>query len=406
MSHVHIGKRAVAICCMTLVAMTTHSSHADLTKAQIKILEHEFLPAWKVGNTWGVLESLNKAVRTMNDQQLVELDELLAAQGIPSSGQLMLESRLTLLRQNLGKKLPRPGTGELLMTLEYVGDEVQKLINESVTLIGALDQLTPDNTFENFDDLLWNTHVMTQQVQSSTILAEYAVHALENKKRIKLDKLSAKQKELLETDFQVLVDELNTVQKALGEQELVARIKRLKHAMKTLGRVDADRKEQFLAAWAVNLDGDLIREALNTDIEFDHEMLQADDLLPTIQDLSNRGNKLAGAELLQKSQLLFEGLHWWYRGRYGMGTDAFGLLKSPEAVVSDEAAFALMMPVEPPTPTNPIDDSRYQIPEIDRRHHYIWAWEYRTVGVNRSKERRVIDRHQAVTQETELARFY
>ena len=42
-------------------------------------------------------------------------------------------------------------------------------------------------------------------------------------------------------------------------------------------------------------------------------------------------------DLLEKSRLLYTGLHWWLRGRYGKGTDGFGLLKSPAAMKSEQA---------------------------------------------------------------------
>lgn len=408
MIRLRFGKYALTLFCLVLVGMATEASHADLTKNQIKILETEFLPAWQYGDTWGILESLCNAIRTMDDEQLAELDQLLAAQQIPSSSQLLLQSRLLLLRQNLQKNLPRPGQRELLLTLEFIRDEVGSVINESVELIRKLEHTNANVSFDEFDGLLRDTHAMTQQLRSSIYVTQYAVEMLEAKHRIKVEALDEKQKELLESDFGVYVDELKTIQQTLGEREIVARIDRLKHAVQSLGQTEDDRKEKFLAAWSVSQDGELIRQALDAagDVEFSIEVLKDEDLMQQISDMAQRGKELAGEELLTKSRLLFEGLNWWYRGRYGSGTEAMGLLKSPQAVHSDEAAFALMLPTETPEPTSPEDSSRYAVPEIDRRHQYIWAWEYRRVKAQSSSSVKTKSRKRDYGFSAELSKFY
>jgi hypothetical protein len=87
-----------------------------------------------------------------------------------------------------------------------------------------------------------------------------------------------------------------------------------------------------------------------------------------------------------------------------MGTDGFGLLKSPMALVSEEEQFALYMPIETPTPTDPSNSNGYGIPEIDRRHNYIWAWEYRQVSYSRDRFKQKFTTTHG--QETQLSRFY
>ena len=81
---------------------------------------------------------------------------------------------------------------------------------------------------------------------------------------------------------------------------------------------------------------------------------------------------------------------------------------------SPEARFALYMPKEMPQPTPAAATFRYadspsagteSVPEVDRRHLYIWAWEYRQADRVRQTFR---DRSSSkrVTQLTELSHFY
>jgi hypothetical protein len=50
------------------------------------------------------------------------------------------------------------------------------------------------------------------------------------------------------------------------------------------------------------------------------------------------------------------------------------------ATKSAVAAFGLYMPTQSPTPTDPYEIGDYQVPEIDRHHHYIWMYEYRQIA--------------------------
>ena len=164
-------------------------------------------------------------------------------------------------------------------------------------------------------------------------------------------------------------------------------------------------KDRYLATWALETDGRLVHDALTAgQLDFMNPALNDPDLLTQITEQVKEGVELAGEKLIKKSGLLFTGLHWWMRGRYGMGTEAAGFLKSARAVTSDAALFPLYMPEETPVPT-----SRYSetgtIPEVDRRHNYIWEWEYRKV-VPVSTTRTGSRTSRRSTSETQLSRFY
>ncbi len=398
--------------CLVVVALTTSVVHGELTKNQIKILENEFLPAWNVGNTFVVLESLNKAVRTMDEEQLAELDALLLKQGIPASGELLVESRLALLQQMSAKDLSKPGLRETALTFQYVRNEIDTFKESSSKLSSQLTEALSQPSFDKLESLLWDMHVMSQQAVTSIKQAEYAVELRAINRRFKpkqIAKLPEAQQEIMDFDFDASLEQLQTIQRDLAENRIVARWQRLKYSVDVLGKADASRTDQFLAAWSVNQDSQLLNEALQAagEVPFRHPELKDNQLAELLGPMIAKASELASDELQTKSRLLFEGMHWWYRGRYGMGTYAFGILKGPEAVTSDQAAFALMMPTEPPTPTDPAIESRYPVPELDRRHHYIWAWEYRTVTAQTTKDSKIIaSSERRLGSITHLSRFY
>ena len=105
-----------------------------------------------------------------------------------------------------------------------------------------------------------------------------------------------------------------------------------------------------------------------------------------LAELTQQGRQAAGAELLLKGELLFEGLHWWLRGRYGRGSEGGGLFKNKQVLRNPALRFGLSMPTDPPRPTVPGVVSRYEpVPFADRRHHYVWAWENQGIELRQFK---------------------
>ncbi len=405
MTRLHLFKWGLAIVLLLQLTMVCQSSHADLTKRQLRTLENEFLPAWYRGDTHGVLESLGQVIGQLSDDDVAQLDDMLASQNIPPSSKLLVESRLKLLRQNPDARLRKPALRELLLTLEYIDDETRSLLEDTAALGLAIDGLKGSESFDEYEGLLWDAHVLEQRMGSSIDLAEYAVQLLKSKKRYRTNDLEQEQQDLVNLDFGERSEQLANELKQLSERELLVRIARMTHSRNVLRDTD-DLQQHYHAAWSIRMDGDLTDQELKQGSAWQLTALQDENLQDQITSLVSEGRDLAGEELLEKSRLLFTGMHWWIRGRYGMGTDGFGLLKSPAALNSEEARFALFMPEKNPEPTDPRETSRYQIPEVDRRHNYIWAWEYRQVQMSTSRDNRVVARDQQVTTETQLSRFY
>jgi hypothetical protein len=420
MTRLQTTRGALVALLVVFQGLTPCDSSADLTRKQTNILETEFLPAYDRGNTLGVLQSLSAVVGSMTENQMDELDGLLAARQLPNSSQLLVESRLTLLQQDPGRRLPRPGLRELVLMISHIDGEIKAVLDAANGQVLEIDNLSSDETFNRYESLLWEAHVLGQKLNSANSLARYAQQTMKSKHRYRFDDLDQPQRDLMNTDFSQLEKEIRAAQVELSERVLMARIKRLQHSADVLQNSDK-LKEHYLASWSIDIDGDLIRQELvgvsnrknkgksksGTDTpRFNTEYLNDDTLAEEIDGLITDGRDLAGEALLVKSRLLFTGLHWWMRGRYGMGTDGFGLLKSEDALASAEASFALYMPEVTPKPTDPRDSSRYQIPEIDRRHNYIWAWEYRSLGFESSTNSSVRVNSYQNTQEVTMSRFY
>jgi hypothetical protein len=387
-----------------LVSIACQSAEAALGKRQIKAVESKFLPAYYRGDTLNVLKSLSDLMRRMTDEKVDDLDEHLAKHKVPPSGEVLVRARLALLRQNAPGRLPKTTLRELLVTIAHIKNELEGLLVEAADHPILGDKLPSAKSLGDYEQLLWNAHVMEQRLITAQGLAKYGVEQLKTKRRHHPRSLSDEKAALLETDFAALGTQIEEAARRLNEREIEVRIERLRQANDVLSD-SLDVKNRFIAAWAVDLDGDLVRTAL-VEGPFRAEALNDEALAGEVADLVIEGRELAG-DLLVKSRLLHEGLHWWLRGRYGKGTDGFGLLKSQMALHSEEAQFALYMPTETPKPTDPSYSSRYQVPQVDRRHNYVWAWEYRQVSyLHQELNPQTIASSRHVTQETELSNFY
>jgi hypothetical protein len=181
-------------------------------------------------------------------------------------------------------------------------------------------------------------------------------------------------------DFAALAAEISRLQTELNERSVELRVNRVAFAEEVLDK-ERELKERFLAAYAAGVDGELLLAGLADEQgpykrgEFQREKLRSPTLPMELREQVDHAKALAG-DLIKKSELLFVGLHWWRRGRYGRGTEGNGLLKPAEALRKLQAQLALFMPRVSPAPSDPLKGGR-PTPDYDRRHHWTWAWEDR-----------------------------
>ena len=142
---------------------------------------------------------------------------------------------------------------------------------------------------------------------------------------------SAADKALFAIDFDQLAGQIKKVHQELSERGVELRVARVKFAVGVLTD-SKDVKERFFAAFAVGIDGDLLLNGFKEHTgNFGRQTLNAPGYVEALRSDVDRGKELAG-DLVKKSELLFAGMHWWRRGRYGCGPEVNGLVKSKAAL--------------------------------------------------------------------------
>lgn len=356
--------------------------------------------AYRQGNPLAVLQSLSPLLAKMSDEQLEAVDGILSDRKIPPVGRLLGEARLSIERQNFQGRLPRVTTREAQLVLPEFERQLQALLKVTESHPVMKDPLPSPDDVEAFEQLLWDAHVLSNQLENAEFTADYM-----NRLATRSSKRRGKKDQDDPVDYAAIVQNLKDTQADLSEREIELRLDRLALAKQLLAKPELT-KEKFLAAGAWWVDARLIEEFFQESKRakrqvFGRDRLNEPGLLKQVASDAQEARELAG-DLTLKSQLLFEGLHWWVRGRYGIGTEMWGLAKSAAAMHSFEAQMALYMPTEPPTPTDPttVDSYSDYVPMYDRRHHYWWAWEDRTVsrgGFSRATKNQTSEKFEIAT---------
>lgn len=366
---------------LALAAATARGAESPLTKKQSQVLAEGVVPAYKQGDALTLLKLLSPLAGELSETRLAAADELLAGHEVPAVADLLGQSRLALVIQGAGP-LPPPKPREAALTAQGIKSVLERTLAEKVKHKAFADPLAKPATLEEYRQLFWTIHVLENQLQTAYDVARYAAGLTKAVPERQQATLSEEQRAALATNWQELAGQITAAQRELEEREAELRIQRIEAAVARLEE-QGFTKERLLAAAALEEDGRLVAEFLTqndpakTGRAFVREALNAPSLAGSIKDQVARGRK-AGGDVAAKGQLLFAGLHWWMRGRYGRGPEGWGLLKSAWATRSPQAYFSLYMPRETPQPTDPFQSGRPS-PDYERRHHYTWNFEPRSV---------------------------
>ena len=368
--------------------------------------DREILPAAYRGDSLEVLKSLAAVVSRADDAQIPALDALLAEQKLPPTGNYLAELRLRLTMQGLGSALPRPQPRELVYVIPATRGEIERILDRRQDQIIGKGKLPDPASIQEYDEIFWKIHVYTNELVAAARLAEYGQALLDTARNQVLRKLTAEEKSAIDVDFAALAYEGQQTARELEEVKVELRLRRLARAAQIL-QTSTDFQERLAAAFAADTDAELLNRFFesNSDVEFGRPKLNAEGVTESVQTYG-RAIQQASGKLVEKSHLLFEGLHWWLRGRYGMGPDGYGLLKSPLAMQSPATLFPLFMPIETPSPADPFGgtsaaEAAVPQPRFDRRHHYNWMYEYRQLTVGNEYLTRKTD-----TEKIVLPHFY
>jgi hypothetical protein len=332
------------------------------------------------GDALAVVEQLAPVYSAGDARKRAAIDEALADLKLPDGASLLGSARVVLARQGLDStKLPRPSDREITAILGAVTEEIAAALALASDR-PADDNAPPTSDLQTFDQPLWSFHVLENRLETAEQLSRYSAQLSRTFPRTRLAKLTESDRQLIQRDWEETAKELQQAKRRVEEREIRLRLDRLIAAREVLEQPPSP-KQQLLAAYTSDFDARVIRQFLDA-AKRERRTLTISELGERqFEDRVNaegtRARKLAGP-LTAKARLLFEGLHWWLRGRYGTGPEVGGLAKSPGALRSPIAQMALFMPRTTPSPTDPNAPTEVeQVPLFERRHHYWWAWEDR-----------------------------
>ncbi len=345
--------------------------------------------SWFRGDQHTAVTRLAALVERLDDDRRTSIDAILSSKRLPSLTQMLTESRLSVLQQ--GGKIPKLQVHEALIVLPALEQHINEALEAASKSRVIGDPLSPTASLDEYDDLLWESHVLANRLAGAKSIADRVSHLIHVSPR-EAERLTDQQRELVNRDYQALSKRIEQVAADLAEHETVLRINRLSLATNILEQPDLSRERMFAAYyWQVDVGRieaflEASRRRQRKETQFSLAELNDSHLRQRVAQSGKKAQHLAG-QLAPKAAWLFDGIFWWHRGRYGTGTAVFGLAKSEEAATVPAAQFALYMPpdreLDPSDPTKVLrfDEST---PRYDRRHHYWWAWEDRRLAVGPS----------------------
>jgi len=377
-----LSRASLSLALMMLTALSASDvSAAALSRGQRATILDQLIPAYQQGDSLAVVRVSGPLSRRLNTARVEAIDALLKQHDAPPLGTLMAEARLALTDQDGVSNSPQPNPVEIKLIVPALYTRVLKIIEWAEKHAVMAEPMPAARDFDEFELTLWNTHVLQNQLEATGRLTELIAGWAEKLPPRMLEDLDAEQAIAFRADYEELLARFDLLSHEVQQRDTEIRIRRLEFAAGILAE-SKNKKERFVAAFALDLDARVI-DAFFVDVaEGDikpvtRERLQDPELAGHLQQIANQGRAHAG-DLVSKAQLLFKGIHWWTRGRYGSGPDGWGLLKSMESLKSESDQFSLYMPTETPIPTDPLAGGE-SVPEYDRRHHYTWGWEDRRI---------------------------
>ena len=389
---------------IAVLSVANSTAFAAISAQQMRTINQDLVPAFIDGDLLTAANLSTQLIKTVHKKDRKQIDSVLQRNGALPLAELAVTSRMELMRTGYTGNVAQPTEEEIKLLLAAVAKEISKQLDNVKKLVDA----EGSNDLQELEDRLWKLHVTKNQLAGVQQLCRRGVQ-MARFNRLNLGDDDAQERDKARKLFEDHAAEADELLRNIGERTILLRIKRIELAERVL-QTSQDFEERLMAAWVGDSDGPIVQEYFSN-VENGKIVPTASLSTPGMAESAQANvrelRQLAGPELLEKSRHFFVGLHWWLRGRYGAGPHGFGLIKDQTAMASAEKLFGLYMPTVIPTPTSPYDDG-YMIPEVDRRHHYVWMFEYRRLirkdsfrtKVHKGKQRSV------VTEKVKLDRFY
>lgn len=400
--------RISMLACMLVTFVWITPSNAALTARIEKVISQQIVPAYRNDQTDIFSKILENLLTKLDAEELSEVNTILKEKGVPEIGEMMLDARI---RQVVAQRVKpeKISPREAAMAMPVLRARIEQLLVE-IEKAGFLNSSLPDyETIKDYENAFWEIHVATNTLQNAATMTKFGQSIIETSRERKLKNLSDDEIANLEIDFASLRNQLQEVHAELQESKAELRINAVSKATRIV-RDAKDFKERLRAAYVINFDGQQVIDFLRSAeiSKLTRPALRDPNQLNSITTAVTYARENAG-DVALKSRLLYLGMHWWTRGRYGEGPEGMGLLKSSAALSSPLARFPLYMPLRPPTPTDPFTSP--SIPRFDRRHHYIWMYEYQSIQTHQDEETyssQTIDGpiESRIASVTQMSRFY
>jgi len=369
---------------MTVVMFPERAAPAALNGKLKLTVQQQVIPAYQQGDSITMVRTLAPLLSRLSDDVLIEVDDFLQQQQVPPLGELLATARTNLIRQQAGG-IPGPSQRELLIVLPVWHAELADVLDPANQPRAITNPPPRGTSMEDYEKLLWELHVAENQLWNGHHLAGQITSWTQ--RGLNRSNLTDEQRKLLDFDYKAGEARIREMAQQQRDRELLLRAQRLGDAVTDLLN-KTDYRSRLLAAFAMATDSRLLAEYLqqHPQLPDDGDPLTKPFTTLELTQLTQRGQQASGEQLLVKAQLLFEGLHWWLRGRYGRGSEGGGLFKNKQVIRKPQLRFGLSMPTDLPRPTLPgVASADSPVPFADRRHHYVWAWENQGVELKQFK---------------------
>ena len=400
---------------ITLLLCSMSMTHAALKPRIETMLKSRIASAYQRGDLASSQQLLSNLIEKLSDEEIASADQCLKEAKAPPLAELVLDARMTDVLAN-GNKLRKPSARETELAMPVLHQRIAELTTEVQELEFFADELPTFDAIQDYQDAFWELHVTENRLKNADHLARYGQTFVKQSRTKKETRKASLKKESDDTESEVSYDfaaqraDIRRLLRDLPEIKAELRIAAVTRATEIV-RESKDFKERLRAAYVADFDGQQVIDFLRTHVQrgtkFKRPSLSDSNTLSAVLAAMQFARETSG-DLVIKSRLLHQGMHWWMRGRYGEGPMGAGLLKSPMALASPMAQFPLYMPMSNPKPVDPT--MGYSVPKFDRRHHYIWMYEYRNIISTEYDKTKTLDKSKTTsfeaTSRTKLSRFY
>ena len=395
----------VCILAFLLTGLLTAPAHSQalpakkqrLTRKIKQKLERQILPAIETGDHPALLDCLLPIINS-SSKQLPAIEAFCRDNNHTSVRKAFADALLAGVEQGID-------VGNAINTLDaayYAGDEILSRLQSRIESIQRHDVMkTPlvvHQKLEESEALFWRAHVLQNDLSNDNRLIGFN-RAIVDKFEKKLNR--ADQGREFVSNFEKAEKELASLTRDFKERSIELRLQRFNWATTELN-TKQDFKSQFTATMYQAIDGEIVADFLAKNDSPNRTALSQQGLAKNIQQ-TLKETRAKNGKLAQKAQLFRNGMHYWFRGRYGAGPLTFGMLKHPDAINSKSVMQSLYMPRQRPKPISAYHGDEVSSEGYDRRHLFTWAAEYRPLegklkarGSSSSRKKRSVDESNAL----------